>query len=335
MVDYEGINLREIDREAFSSLVEKHRYELQVHSYRMLGSLQDAEDMVQESFLRAWRGRETFEGRASVRAWLYKICTNVCLDTLKRKPRRYVPLTREAVSSPVEPIPPEVREPIWLEPYPDHLLALNEDDPEERLSAREQITLAFVAALHLLPPRQRAVLLLCDVLDWQAGEAADVLDTTVSAVKSALHRARSTLAAHGAALTTASTGILDDLMRGRLNDYVRAWEQADVDALVELLKEDATFSMPPIPSWYRGKACIRDLTARTIFSGQARGRWRLLPTHANRQPAFGLYRQSSDDNTYDAYGIQVLSIHDHQIADIITFRSPGLLRYFDLPPSLT
>lgn len=329
------MNLAEMDQDAFSNLVEKHRYELQAHSYRMLGSIQDAEEIVQESFLKAWRRRETFEGRASVRAWLYRICTNACLDALKRRPRRCVPVTHQPVSQASEPIPPEIREPIWLEPYPDHLLPFNEGDPEELVSKRETVTLAFVVALQLLPPRQRAVLVLCDVLDWHAREAADLMDTTVSAVKSALRRARSTLTAHGSMPNMITTGALDEVMNTRLKAYVRAWEQADIQALVNLLKEDATFSMPPIPSWYRGKESISALASRTIFSGQAQGRWRLLPARANHQPAFGLYRHSQAGDVYDAYGIQVLAFGDGLIADIITFRNPSLFPYFKLPLTLT
>ena len=190
------LNLRSISEDAFSAMTEPLRRELQVHCYRMLGSVQDAEDMVQETFLRAWRRRETYAGRASFRAWLYKIATNACLDALDKRPRRAVPLTRQALSTLDEPIPPDVNEPVWLEPYPDDWLGGDSVNPEGEVASREHITLAFIAALHLLPPRQRAVLILRDVLDWQASETADLLEMTVSAVKSALHRARETLGKH-------------------------------------------------------------------------------------------------------------------------------------------
>jgi RNA polymerase sigma-70 factor (ECF subfamily) len=291
--------------------------------------------MVQETFLRAWRRRETYEGRASFRAWLYRIATNGCLDLLKQRPRRAVPVTRQEVSTVAEPIPASIMEPIWLEPYPDELLMSAEDNPERSFFTRENITLAFIAALHLLPPRQRAVLILRDVLDWQANEVASALDMTVSAVKSALHRARTTLSSRDLVrIEGASSDLLDEAAQTQLDDYVHAWETADVDALLKLLTEDATFSMPPIPSWYRGWDEIRGLTTKTVFSGQANGRWRLLPTRANRQPAFGLYRQSDDSNVYNAYGIQVLTMRDGLIADITTFRVPDLFPHFSLPVTL-
>lgn len=322
-----------LDQAEFGAWVEPHRRELQAHCYRMVGSVQDAEDMVQETFLRAWRRRETFEGRAPFRAWLYRIATNICLDALGKHPRRFVPLTWQNVSTLEEPIPPAVMEPVWLEPYPDVLLAPTDTQPEGRFTARENITLAFVVALHRLPPRQRAVLILRDVLDWQASEVADLLDMTISAVKSALHRARTTLAEYNP--TDTSKTELDEITRLQLDDYVRAWETADINTLLGLLKEDATFSMPPIPSWYQGHDAIRGLTGKTVFSGQANGRWRLLPTNANRQIAFGLYRVGETPGTHHGYGIQVLTYHGGLISDITTFRNPALLARFDLPLSLS
>ncbi len=317
-------------------MVEPHRRELQAHCYRMLGSVHDAEDMVQETFLRAWRRRETFEGRASFRAWLYKIATHVCLDTLEKRPRRVVPIMQGPASTLDEPIPPDVNEPIWLEPYPDEWLIADDVNPEGYVSTRENITIAFIAALHLLPPRQRAVLILRDVLDWQASEVADLLEITVPAVKSALHRARTTLATHGQTVRAqaAAVDVLDSAAQTQLHDYVRAWETADVSALLRLLKADATFSMPPIPAWYRGRDTIGGLVSRTVFSGDARGRWRLLPTKANRQTAFGLYRHDATNDVYTAYGIQVVTFDNGQIADIITFRNAALFTYFKLPTSI-
>ncbi|MBZ0299543.1 MAG: RNA polymerase subunit sigma-70, partial [Anaerolineae bacterium] len=226
-----------------------------------------------------------------------------------------------------------VNEPIWIEPYPDDRWLADDDHPEHAVFARQEMTLAFIVLLHLLPPRQRAVLILRDVLDFQANEAAVLLDMTVSAVKSALHRARSTMAIQEGGSGSALVRVdgLDEPLRTQLEDYVRAWETADVAALLALLKADATFSMPPIPAWYRGRATIRDLTMRTVFSGQAQGRWHLRPTRANGQPAFGLYRQSAEPGVYHAYGIQVLTFHDGQLADIITFRHPALFPLFHLP----
>jgi RNA polymerase sigma-70 factor, ECF subfamily len=323
------MNLLEINRHEFGALVEPLRRELHVHCYRMLGSVHDAEDMVQETFLRAWRRRGTYEGRASLRAWLYKIATNACLDALDKRPRRFVPRTREAVTTLEQPIPADVNEPIWLEPYPDELLMVDDQTPERQLSERENITLAFIAMLHLLPPRQRAALILRDVLEWKASEVADLFEMTVPAVKSTLHRARATMRDHADSVWI-SDAMLDEAAQARLVDYVRAWETADIDELLALLKEDATFSMPPIPAWYRGRATIGGLVAKTIFRGDANGRWRLLPTRANGRPAFGLYRNDGE-GVYSAYGIQVLTFDGGLIADIITFRNAGLFGYFGLP----
>lgn len=320
-----------MNEQEFAALAEHYRRELQAHCYRMMGSVQDAEDMVQETFLRAWRARGTYEGRASIRAWLYKIATNACLDALEKRSRRVIPFTRQPVSTMDEPIPPAVMEPIWLEPYPDDLLGSDDANPEGQVSTREHITLAFVAALHLLPPRQRAILILRDVLDWQASEVANLLELTVPAVKSALHRARATLARQGGAADLAVCG-LDKGTQSQLDRYVQAWETADVNALLALLKDEATFSMPPIPSWYRGRESIGGLVSATVFSGDANGRWRLLPARANHQPAFGLYRQAQSG--YTAYGIQVLTFTGGELADIITFRNPALMPYFKLPEAI-
>jgi RNA polymerase sigma-70 factor, ECF subfamily len=321
-------DLADMSSDAFGALMEPHRRELRLHCYRMMGSLHDADDMVQETFLRAWRRRETFEGRASLRAWLYKIATNTCLDALRKRPRRMIPMTRAAASRLDEPIPANVEEPVWLEPYPDDWLMADDDTPEGYLSRREHISLAFIVALHLLPPRQRAILILRDVLEWEASEVAAHLDISIAAVKSALHRARTTLAQHA----THASDMPSALTQTQLDDYVRAWETADVEGLMRLLKDDATFSMPPIPSWYQGRATIGGLVGKTIFAGDAFGRWRLLPALANRQTAFGLYRQS--ETGYVAYGVQVVTADAQGIADIITFRVPQLARSFGLAEML-
>jgi len=336
--------LRDLTAHEFSALTEPHRRELQVHCYRMLGALQDAEDLVQETLLRAWQRRETYAGRASVRVWLYKIATNLCLDTLERRKRRTLPIARQKAATLDEPIPPAFNEPIWLEPFPDTLLVADELTPEAHFSRRESISLAFLVLLQQLPPRQRAVLILRDVLDWPASEVADLLALTVPAVKSLLFRARQTLAPQTNGITVddgldwASTAPPDAATRALLNRYTTAWEKADIDALVTLLKEDATFSMPPIPAWYCGRDTIGGLVAKTVFSGQAQGRWRLQPTHANGQFAFGVYRVGEtggvSDGVYHAYGIQVIKLERSQIADITTFRVPALLPKFNLPQIL-
>jgi RNA polymerase sigma-70 factor (ECF subfamily) len=329
-------HLHELDRHQFGSLVEPFRRELRAHCYRMLGSLQEAEEMVQETFLRAWSRRETYAGRATLRAWLYKIATNLCLDALRRKPRRSLPIRQEPASTPEQPIPASIYEPIWLEPYPAEIPATEENNPEARFSRSESIRLAFLAALQLLPPYQRAVLILRDVLDWPASEVAVMLDHTLPSVKSALYRARSTLAQHQPNLQpeTMMTHISDEELQNLLERYVQAWETGNVQSLVALLSEDCTFSMPPTPSWYRGRPDIAGLVGKTIFSGPARGRWRLLPTSANAQPGFGLYQRSESSGDYTAYGIQVVAVSGSQISDITTFRTPALIEIFSLPPSL-
>ena len=328
-------DLKDIDQNEFGALVEAHRRELRAHCYRMLGSLQEADEMVQETFWRAWDRRETYAGRSTLRAWLYKIATNLCIDALRQRPRRALPITLEDASSLEQPIPASIYEPIWLEPYPFDLPAPEDDNPEAKYSMSESIKLAFLASLHLLTPRQRAVLILCDVLDWQLAEAAGVLDQTVSSVKSALHRARSTLARRHPSLQweVNTDPISGEELHGRLDRYVKAWETADMSGLVALLKDDCTFSMPPIPSWYTGRDTIAGLVSMTIFSGQASGRWRLVPTRANGQTGFGLYLLNPEKAIYEGYGIQVVTWDGDLIADITTFRNPALIPYFDLPKS--
>ncbi len=288
---------------------------------------------MQETFLRAWQRLDTFEGRASFRAWLYKIATNACLDALDRRPRRMLPPALRPAAEPSEPLMSPILEPIWLEPIPDELLAGVESSPEARYSARESISLAFLAALQVLPPRQRAVLILHDVLDWHAGEVAELLGLTIPAVNSALHRARTTLNKHYHArdLDAINTTQADDAQRVLLDRYVHAWEAADVNELVSLLKADATFPMPPSPSWYQGRAAIRAFVSSMIFNDGVRGRWRLLPTHANAQPAFGVYQRDKASGKYEAFGIQVLAVEGEQLADITTFVNPALVTRFGLP----
>jgi RNA polymerase sigma-70 factor (ECF subfamily) len=319
----------------FTNLTEPYRRELQVHCYRILGSLQDAEDIVQETMLRAWRRIDTYEGRASLRAWLYKIATHACLDALDRRPRRVLPATTHAASDPGQPPAPPTLEPIWLEPLPDDLVADSDAGPEARYTVRESVTLAFLAALQLLPPRQRAVLILRDVLDWSANEVAELLDMTVPAVNSALHRARATLARHYRADTpdTLKPPTSGDRLRALLDRYVRAWENADVAGLTALLKEDARFAMPPTVSWYHGRDAIGAFAARAVFTPDARGRFRLQATRANDRPAFAVYQRDAG-GTYQAFGIQVLTFAGDELADVTTFVDPALFPRFGLPQTL-
>ena len=320
------------DQQEFGGLTEPYRRELQLHCYRILGSLQDAEDIVQETMLRAWRKLHTFQERASLRAWLYKIATNACFDALDKRPRRVLPMSVYPAADPHALIDSPVTEPIWLEPYPDDLIAEPETGPEARYAAHESVTLAFIAALQSLPPRQRVVLILRDVLDWQANEVAELLDLTVSAVNSALHRARVTLSKrheqHGREAIDSIA--LEDALRPLLERYVQVWESADVDGLIALLKEDATFSMPPIPTWYRGRVAIAEAVRPMIFASGSPGRWRLRSIRANAQPAFAIY-QRTESGGYHLFGLQVLTFNRQQITDVTTFTDPELTAGFKLP----
>jgi RNA polymerase sigma-70 factor (ECF subfamily) len=320
----------------FGKLVQPYQHELQVHCYRMLGSLQDAEDLVQETLLRAWQKLETYEGRASFRAWLYKIATNACLDALDRRPRRVLPQARQPASDPTAPPAPPITEPIWLEPIPDELIADVETSPEARYDARESITLAFLAALQVLPARQRAVLILRDVLDMHADQVAQMLDLTVSSVNSLLHRARTTLAKNYRAqeIDSIEAAPKDDQMRELLDRYMRAWEAADVDALVALLKEEASFPMPPSPSWFQGKAAFRTFLSGLVATIYTHGSWRFLPIRANNAPAFAWYQRDQITGVHRAFAIQVLTFDGTLIENITTFMNPSLFKYFDLSAEL-
>lgn len=332
------------DKDQFSELAEPYRRELQIHCYRILGSLQEADDLVQETFLRAWRRLDTYQGRASLRAWLYKIATNACLDVLdQRHGHRLLPMDVFPASDPKTTIDPPTSEIYWLEPFPDEWLvdqtAIN---PEARYSLYESVSLAFLTALQALPPRQRAALILTDVLDWSAREVAELLETSISSVNSALHRARVTLAKHyhGHIQEHPAKVETDEQTQKLLNQYVEAWQTADIAGLVALLKKDAILTMPPSPSWYRGKNAIGIFAARTVFAdhgmfaGKAKGRWKLLPLHANAQPAFAIY-QRAEAGDYQFSGIHVLTAQARQLTQITCFMDPSLLRYFSVLPTIT
>jgi len=326
------------DHAAFAQLAEPHRRELLAHCYRLTASAHEAEDQVQETMLRAWRRLETYAGRASFRAWLYRIATNACLDALDRHARRALPSTRFPAADAAAPLAAPVFEPVWLEPFPDEWFSdatLSAGaNPEARYTARESVRLAFIAALQALPPRQRAVLLLRDVLDWSAAENAECLEMTVPAVNSALHRARTTLARHEAVGRDQASPALDDPAAQELLDrYVHAWEAADVDGFVALLREDAVATMPPTPTWFSGRAAISAFT-RQIFSQFGPGRQRLLPVRANGQPAFGIYTAAQPGGPFTAQGVQVLTLAAGRLARLDMFLDPAVLRLFNLPASL-
>jgi RNA polymerase sigma-70 factor (ECF subfamily) len=292
----------------------------------MLGSVHDAEDLVQETLIRAWEKRATFTTPGSFRAWLYRIATNLCLNMLTRAPRRSLPPRTHPATNPARPFPPPQREPIWLEPFPDDLLADQQIDPEYRTLQRESTTLAFLVALQQLTPAQRAILLLREVLDWPASEVAEWLNLSVPAVKSALQRARRTLQQFHAS-PEASVTLPTPQLQTLLERYVTLWEQADIPGLVGLLREDAWFTMPPSPAWFQGREAIATFFHR-FFA--IHGQWRLYPTHANASPAFGLYRWDAEAGMYQLFGLLVLGTMGEQIANMVTF-GPSCLSSFGLP----
>jgi RNA polymerase sigma-70 factor, ECF subfamily len=312
----------------FALLVDQFRPELLAHCYRMLGSVQEAEDQVQETLLRAWRGYGTFEGRSSLRTWLYRIATNACLRAMETRERRPLPSGLGAAGDdPTGPIAPPSSEVPWLEPFPDALLRPESADPAAVAAARSGLRLALIAALQQLPVRQRTVLILREVLGWRAAEVAELLGTSVTAVNSVLQRAREQLrqAVPEADDIREPTGQAN---RALLDRYAAAVENADVTALVELLHEDATLEMPPMPTWFRGRENIgRFLGARVLTSP---GVFTLVPAAANGQPAFAIYRRA-EDGTRRAYGVQVITVRGSRIAGLVAFLSPGLFPVFGLP----
>jgi len=320
------------DSEAFRELTEPHRRELQAHCYRMLGSLQDAEDAVQETLLSAWQGLGEFEGRASIRTWLYRIATNRCLNSLRSASRR--PAQEWDMPEVEPPEPSRLGEVVWLEPYPDALLEGVLEiplGPEARYQQIEAISLAFVTALQVLPARQRVVLILREVLGYHANEVADMLDSTVESVNSALKRARAALRRRLPPMGECGPPPAPDSPAERelLTHFVRAWESGDVDALVALLTADVSVSMPPIPLEYHG----RDTVARFCASLMRRRSHDLVPTRANGQPAFGAYLRAPAGGIRHGTGLFVLTLTGDRIGALIRFDS-SVLRWFGLPRSL-
>jgi RNA polymerase sigma-70 factor (ECF subfamily) len=309
------------DEVAFGALAQRYRRELHVHCYRMLGSFEEAEDLVQETLLRAWRKRETFTG-GGFRAWLYRIATNASLDAIRSNARR--PSSARSFAE----VP-------WLQPYPDRLLAEmspSDDEPDAVVVAKETIELVFLAAVQLLPPRQRAALILRDVLGWSAAETAELLDTSVAAANSALQRARATLQQHLPArrLEWSATEPTDE-ERAMLDRFIDAHERADAAAAIEMVREDVRVTMPPYPWLYEGRDALLALMD-TAFGPNGVGDWRLLPTWANRMPAAASYLRRRGDTTYRAFKLDVLRVEAGAIAEITTF-GPALFPAFGLPPT--
>jgi RNA polymerase sigma-70 factor (ECF subfamily) len=324
---------REGDENAYRRLVEPRQAELHAHCYRMLGSVHDAEDALQEALLRAWRALPRFERRSSIRSWLYRIATNTCLDLIAKRPKRVLPIDYGPPSDPHGGPGPPLVESVWVEPYPDA--------PDASYEQRESVELAFIAALQHLPARQRAVLILREVLGFSAKEVCESLETTVASVNSALQRARKTidekLPDQSQQATLRTLG--DEQVRAIVERYMDAWERGDVDAVVALLAEDATIAMPPMASWYRG-ADVVVFISDWAFSGRLYDmagdrRVRVLPARANGQPAIGTYAWNEEAGRFLPTVLQVLTFDGARIADITGFVDPSAFARFGLPESLS
>jgi RNA polymerase sigma-70 factor (TIGR02960 family) len=316
------------DEDAFRNLIAPYRAELHAHCYRLLGSLHDAEDALQETLLAAWRGLARFEGRSSLRTWLYKIATNVCLRAIARRPTRLIPVERGAAGDPRGELGEPPAESVWLEPYPDEGLGFDDQRaaPDARLEQREAVELAFVAALQHLPATQRAVLILRDVLGFSAQETAEALETTTASVNSALQRARASVNGRMPERSQQATrrALGEERHRKLVDDFVRAWDAAD--GIVALLAEDATWAVPPLPTWFRGREDIRVFTAERVFATQRR----FVVGSANAQPAMVGYEMRDGDDRFRLSTVNVLTLGD-VVTGMTAFIDPRVLARFGLP----
>jgi RNA polymerase sigma-70 factor (ECF subfamily) len=310
------------DEDAFRELVDPYRKELHAHCYRMLGSVHDGDDALQDALLRAWRGLPTFRGHSTLRSWLYRIATNACIDLIARSPKRVLPLDRGPAADPNDRLRDALVEPVWVEPFPDEELGLEDGfaSPDARYEQRESVELAFIVALQHLPGTQRAALILRDVLGFSAREAAEMLETTVPSVNGALRRARKAVAERLPDQTQQATlrALGDDAIREIVERYIDAWERADVDAILALLAEDATFAMPPLPIWYRGRDAIAIYLRRSALTV----RWRLLPARANGQLAFASYGWQAEKGAYTPVSLDVLALSGTWVREITAFVTP-------------
>jgi RNA polymerase sigma-70 factor, ECF subfamily len=317
------VTARAGDHHAFSQLVEAHRTELHAHCYRMLGSVHDAEDALQDALLRAWRGLAKFEGRSSIRTWLYRVATNVCLDVIARRPKRVLPIDYGPAADPHDGLGEPHMESIWVEPYPDEQLGLEGGyaSAESQYERRESVELAFIVALQQLPATQRAALILRDVLGFSAKETAEALDTTVASANGALRRARKAVTDKLPERSQQATlrGLGDDRVRKLVERYIDAWERSDVDAILSMLADDATFTMPPLQTWFRGRDAIRTFLVRFAL----RDPWRLVPVRANGQLAFGNYGWETEKKRYTAETLDVLTLDGPIVTEITSFVTPS------------
>jgi RNA polymerase sigma-70 factor (ECF subfamily) len=324
------------DRGAFDRLVEAYRGELQAHCYRMLGSLHDAEDALQDALLSAWRGLARFEERSSLRSWLYTIATNTCLSAIRRRRRRVLPIDYGPAADPHDGPGEPLVESVWVEPYPDEVLGLRDGyaTPDARYEQRESVELAFVAALQHLPAHQRAVLILREVLGFSAAEVGDALKLTVPAVNSHLQRARKTVDQRLPEQSQQATlrSLDDEEIRAIVDNYMDAWERADVQAVVSMLAEDATIAMPPMPLWFDGRAAIEAFIRRWPLAGDLR--WRHVPTRANGQLAIGCYVWEEEPGAYVPRVLDVLTLRGAEIAAITSFVDAAVFARFGLPEML-
>lgn len=311
---------RDGDESAFQRLVESYRGELHAHCYRMLGSVHDAEDALQEALLRAWRGIRKFEGRSSLRSWLYRIATNTCLDAIARRPKRVLPVDYGPASDPHDGPGEPIVESVWIEPYPDETLGLEDGyaSPDARYEQREGVELAFIAALQHLPARQRAVLILRDVLGFSAKEVAEALDSTTASVNSALQRARKAVEERTPEQSQQETlrSLGDDGVRELVQGYVDAFDRGDIDGVVAMLTEDASFTMPPLRTWYGGRD-LPDFLRVGPLSGE--WRWRHELVQASGQPALGFYAWDEMREAYVAFALNVLTLRGDRIGAVDAF----------------
>jgi RNA polymerase sigma-70 factor (ECF subfamily) len=324
---------RDGDQDAFTRLVGPYRGQLRAHCYRMLGSLADADDALQDTLLRAWRGLARFEGRSSLRSWLYTIATNASLRAIEKRPRRVLPVDYGPPADPHNNPAQALAEPIWLDPFPDAELGLASDllGPDARYEQRESVELAFTAALQYLPARQRAVLILREVLGFSARETAEVLKTTPVSVDSALQRAHRTINGRVPARTQQQTmrALGDREVREMVNRFARAWETRDVQGLVAMLAEDARMTMPPQPSWYHGRDAIDVFLG--LWALSPKNHFRLVTIAASGQPALAGYIRDEETGAFEPESILVLTLRDASIEEITAFRTPELFDRFGLP----